>query len=225
MKSFWFFLFLFSISTGYSQTHFERSYYDTLIGGWHVRVNYTLHDHAKLLHRTTVRLSHDLQSIQTKLPKSAIDELKEMRFWLEFNVRNGLPLQYHYSADWLKQNGFEPQKESSVEIEASDYSNFSDTALTIQPLMACAYQHRVLGLNNVEVTQAYEHAKNQSLFSEVFDMHAFPFKDIKEYFQALSTAYFFGRSPYVPFDRVQLKALDPEGYKMIEKVWGTPSRS
>ena len=46
-------------------------------------------------------------------------------------------------------------------------------------------------------------------------------KNPREFFAELSEAY-FGQNDFFPFTREQLRAFDPESFKVIEEAWNRP---
>jgi hypothetical protein len=191
-------------------------YKDTKITGWTVRTNVAMEEHSSLLQRTNSALQLELDKIRTVAPPSALKALQEVVIWLEFNSRNHQPLQYHYSSDWLRNNGFDPRKESGIEIQAADYVNLNQDSLPLLYMLSLAYLHRELGQNNPSVLAAFQNAQTLSQYA---GKNGFVFSSIAEYFACVSSAYLFG-IPVAPFNRAGLKKIDPQGFAMVEKVWG-----
>jgi len=75
-----------------------------------------------------------------------------------------------------------------------------------------------------DIWNAYQAAMAKQLYRQVKDEHrktlasGYAAANQLEYFAELSCAYFVG-CDYQPFGRAELKAYDPEGYGMIEKMW------
>ena len=97
------------------------TYSDTIIRGWPVRINTALNDHPFLLDQAYSTLSSDLSFVETQFPAIVVSQLKSIPIWLELKSRNGQTLQYHRSAGWLRENGFNPRKENSVEIQVREF--------------------------------------------------------------------------------------------------------
>ena len=92
--------------------------------------------------------------------------------------------------------------------------------------MAHAYHHLVLGDDFKAIEAAYRHAVDAKLYESVpycggGKQKAYALTNSKEYFAELSEAY-FGRNDFYPFVRSDLKKHDPQGYQLMEQVWGKP---
>jgi hypothetical protein len=76
-----------------------------------------------------------------------------------------------------------------------------------------------------EIFDAWQNAVSQKLYEGVRDVQgtrlerAYAATNQLEYFAELSCAYFY-RGEYEPFDREALRQHDPQGFAMIEKMWG-----
>jgi dipeptidyl-peptidase-4 len=79
--------------------------------------------------------------------------------------------------------------------------------------------------NQPDIVQAFEHAAVQGLYKGVKDDKgkvldkAYAAVNQLEYFAELSCMYFVGCN-YQPFDRKELEKYDPDGYAMVETMWG-----
>ena len=80
-----------------------------------------------------------------------------------------------------------------------------------------------------DIMRAWENATKHRLYQGVNDDRgktvdkAYAATNQLEYFAELSCMYFVGCN-YQPFDRRELRAYDPVGYAMIEKMWALKSR-
>jgi hypothetical protein len=197
-----------------------ESYTDTSIDGWKVKVNvHLLEDHKLITAKAESILQTELQAIEKVLPSQAMPYLKEMPIWLEFMTPDNQPIQYHNSAKWLSTHGYDPKKESALEIVVTDYASMPHDSLPILRLMCYAYQHRVLGLGNQEIQDVYKNAQDSRIYLVTAGTRKFfPFKSRLDYFASISTAY-FGEVAYAPYNRKKLKEMDPRGYELVEKLW------
>jgi hypothetical protein len=80
------------------------------------------------------------------------------------------------------------------------------------------------GYEEPRILAAYKKAMKAGIYDEVLDhtgqkVRAYAASTPMEYFAECSEAY-FGKNDYQPFDCEELKAFDPEGLRMVEKVWG-----
>ena len=196
------------------------NYADTLIGGWKIKINSKLtSDHHLMTTKALGTLTTELAAIEKKLPAESLPYLKEMNIWLEFSTPNNIPVQYHRSAQALAQNGYDIHKESSLEVVAIDYQNLEHESLPLLGPIAGAYHDRVLGANNRQIASGFEHAKESKIYGDSTAKDSFAMKGEFQYFVALSSAY-FGEIEMPPFNRSKLKSMDPDGYKLVEKMWG-----
>ncbi|HTU93597.1 MAG TPA: hypothetical protein VMF69_26185 [Gemmataceae bacterium] len=75
-----------------------------------------------------------------------------------------------------------------------------------------------------DILRAWDHAVEQGLYRNVMDDSgkridkAYALVNQLEYFAELSCMYFVG-CQYQPFTRKELKAYDPVGYAMMQKMW------
>jgi len=90
--------------------------------------------------------------------------------------------------------------------------------------LAHAYHDRVLGFDQPEIRRAFQHAENSGSYDKVKRFNgksividkAYAMSNHKEYFAELSEAY-FGKNDFFPFNRDELKAHDPTGFKVLKK--------
>jgi hypothetical protein len=98
--------------------------------------------------------------------------------------------------------------------------------------LAHAYHDRVLDYDNKKIKEAYESAMERKLYKEVECKglggkglvvigkgRAYACKNYAEYFAELSVAY-LARNWAYPFTAEDLRKHDPDGYKLMESVWG-----
>lgn len=139
---------------------------------------------------------------------------------------------YHPNPDWLRENGYIPEKARSVEI--SNVRHFIDWTAQNQPYMvlhelAHAYHHRVHGFAHAGITGAFATVQEASQYQQVnyhsggesyfIQDRAYALNNEREYFAELTEA-FFGRNDYYPFHAAELAEYDPKGYAVIKEVWG-----
>jgi len=184
-----------------------------------------------LAHRTDLaealrELTQQAEQMVKVVPTSALAYLRRVTIWLEWENRTNGAAEYHVSADWLRENGYNPMKAGSVEI--NNARNFVKWSRREQPWMllhelAHAYHHQVLGYDSRLVTIAYRHAMRRGLYNEVAyvrggKLKAYAATNPQEYFAEVSEAY-FGKNDFYPFVREELVRHDPVGYQMIERAW------
>lgn len=210
----------------YTMTEVDAGYSETVLHGWRVLVSKQLLDQDGLLALQVLNLlDTQLNVIQSKVPAKAVQELQAAPIWLELQTPGLRGAQYHWSADWLSSNGYDPRKARAVEISsARDYLEWSQ----LQPSiilheMAHAYHDRVLGKDHPALIAAFDAAVNRGLYESVASVQgpvgrAYALNNYLEFFAELTEAYFV-RNDFFPFTREELRQYDPAGYAMIESVW------
>src|SRR5262249_39142612 len=157
-------------------------------------------------------LESQLKRIGRVVPPQSLAELREVRIWMEWANRPDKAAEYHPSARWLRENGYNPEKAGRIEI--ANPRNFTKRSRPDQPVatfheLAHAYDFRVLGERSRRVLNAYRHAMDDHLYDSVRYVHggmkrAYAAENPKEYFAELSEAY-FGQNDFYPFTRADLK--------------------
>lgn len=204
-----------------------KEYATRTIAGFKVLVHPQVEKHtaeAKLAYK---ELTAQLQTLQKLLPTDRVTELKKVPIWLEWDQpRAKSAAQFHPSAGWLKQNGYNPAKANAVEI--SNVKKFVAWSKAAQPYMvlhelAHAYHFRVLGGEHAGVKTAYKQAMDRKLYESVAHVNgqkqkAYAMTNDKEYFAELTEAY-WGKNDFYPFNRQELKKHDPVGFKLMKSIW------
>lgn len=210
----------------YALTDFDAGYSETVLHGWRVLVSKQLLEQDGALALQVLNLlDTQLNVIQSKVPLKAVQALQAVPIWLELQTPGLRGAQYHWSADWLSNNGYDPRKARAVEIaSARDYLEWSQ----IQPSiilheMAHAYHDRVLGKDHPELLAAFNSAVNRGLYESVASAQgavgrAYALNNYLEFFAEQTEAYFV-RNDFFPFTREELRQYDPVGFAMIESVW------
>jgi hypothetical protein len=199
----------------------SNHYTDTTIRGWKVYVNSTLDRHPSVVANAYSVLNDELDTIEARLPASAVTELKTVPIWFEYYTRNDKILHYYFeSADKLSEKNLDPRKEGSIEAQMEDYVNMPHDSVPLVKWFAYAYHQQVLGPHNMEIIRAFQHAKASGAYeTQMYNREYFPLANARDYFAILSAAYFAGKLSYAPFNKENLKKLDPQGYALIEKMW------
>jgi len=197
------------------------------IEGWKVLVNKDLLMHSELAHDTLRLLRVQLYQITRVVPEDALEAIRKVPIWVEYNHPKHPCMCYHPSRKWLTANDFNPQKERGVEI--ANARNFL-TWTKSQPWMvlhelAHGYHHNVLGYGHKAVNKAYKDAVAAKSYESVQHINgrnqrAYALNNDQEYF-AECTEAFFGTNDFYPFVRSELKAHDPNMFEVLREVWGT----
>lgn len=205
------------------------AYEARVIEGFTVLVNRRLLGAPEEAREALGELGAQLKEVVRVVPPAPLARLREVRIWVERAARPDKAAEFHPSEAWLRDNGYNPEKAGGVEI--ANARNFVAWSRSAQPWaafheLAHAYHFRVLGAGDAAVLDAYRGAMTGHLYDSVAYVlggrrRAYAAVNAKEYFAELSEAY-LGRNDFFPFDRAELKAHDPAGFRLMERVWGPP---
>ena len=201
------------------------------VEGWRVYFHPDLARKHKELDRQVLRvLGAQLHEVARKVPPKALAKLRTVKIWMEYKHWRSRSGGYHPSRGWLVNNGYNPDKTDSVEFARAE--GFV-RVVRVQPSvvlheLAHAWHDQFLpgGFGNKEVRAAYEAAKGKKRYESCLlytgrRLRAYAMTNPMEYFAELSEAY-FGTNDFFPFVGAELKNHDPEGYKLLRKLWGGP---
>lgn len=202
------------------------SYKTVMIQGFKVRLSVHARKDPKNLDPAMALLRLRFDEIVRRVPKSALNALRKIPVWVEKNDPKVPCMCYHDSADWLKENGMNPDKAKGVEL--ANIKNFVLWSVD-QPLMllheyAHGYHSATFGFESAFVKDAYKNAIDNHLYDEVSyyrgqKKKGYAATDQMEYFAELSEAL-FGYNDFFPFTRPELRSHDPTGYTMVCRAWG-----
>jgi hypothetical protein len=197
--------------------------------GWTVLVNKSLEkEYARLTADVLRLLEFQLFQVTRVIPAPAVEKLRRVRIWVEYKEGHHPCMVYHPDPAWLREHAMNPDKAKCVEIAGAE----TFLAWTLQqPWMvlhelAHAYHDQMLpqGFDNAEVRAAYDAAVKAGRYVSVLrwsgamEKH-YALTNPQEYFAEATEAY-FGTNDYYPFVRPELKEHDPEGYRVVRRVWG-----
>ncbi len=198
--------------------------------GWTVKVDTRLLEgqEAQKGAAALALLRSRLADILIVLPATKSAHLKRVPIWLDLNHGSITNMQYHPSADWLRENGFPPELEKAVHIP--DVNLFlAPRHQQTQPWcvlheLAHAYHDRVLGFEEARVKTAWEKyvaSGNGVMVLHVSGRHQphYAMTNHKEFFAEMTEAY-FGVNDFVPFVYGHLKHEEPEVFKLMREIWG-----
>lgn len=202
------------------------SYTQQTIGGWKVMIGGELAtDHPDLEKYALELLRVKLFDIARVVPPEPLRRLREVTLWLEYDDKAWPCACYHPSADWLRDNGFNPDKVKGVEI--ANAANFLTWSVE-QPWMvlhelAHSYHDRVLGFDDPDVKAAYVAAVKSHAYDAILRINghierAYAMNNEQEYFAEDSEA-FFGTNDFYPFVRAELQQHDPRMFELLKRVW------
>ena len=219
-----------SSSSNAQTKNFPKSSYEPrTIEGFTVLVNKSLREHPDETKSAMDELTSQLKAIVEVVPAKPLGQLRKVRIWVEWETKSGGAAEFHPSADWLRENGYNPEKAGGIEI--NNARHFVEWSKSAQPWMilhemAHAYHFRVLGGENKEIDAAYRHAIDAKLYDSVDFVlggkkKGYATTDAHEYFAELSEAY-FGKNDFFPYTREELQTHDREGYRVLRDAWSTP---
>lgn len=205
------------------------SYTQMTMHGFTVRVSSAAMAHPVTTEPALALLDQELAEVITLTPKHTHKTLRSVVIWIEHNAPEHPCACYHPGKQWLIDNGFNPDKEKGIEI--ANPKNFVDWTNRAQPLMvlhelAHAYHDLVLGFDNALIASCFEQGVASGKYDEVKHVSGEPrrhyaLSNDREYFAELTESY-FGKNDFEPFTRDELRAFDPDGYAMIERLWQHP---
>jgi len=198
------------------------------IEGWTVFVNHELlSGHAQLAEDVLGLLRFQLYQITRVVPEKALRNLRSVAVWIEYKDPRHPCMCYHPNRKWLLDNGFNPQKERSIEIaNAENFLKWTiDQPWMVLHELAHSYHHCVLGYDNSDIRNAYEKAVEGKRYESVLHIsgrmrRAYALNNDQEYF-AECTEAFFGTNDFYPFVRSELQQHDREMYDVLTKLWKT----
>jgi len=214
--------------------HPPREYVASQAHGWSILVEKQLVDEAsELADKALARLKSNLDKMAGLFPKSALPDLRRVKVFLMYGPRataggRGNGLEYfqrtapkHY--DWL-----DPRMGSSIAVFcAENYTQLSDSWALKSLVHEFAHAQHLEHWPEAraDIYDTWERAVKAGLYQtvrpedkDVFNPN-YAARNHLEYFAELSAMYFVGVE-YFPRDRAGLKAYDPAGYALIEKLWG-----
>ena len=203
------------------------------IEGWTVHVDKRLFCEEKELGREALKLlANKLYDVKRVMPPKQQKQLQEAPIWIDLDHKLRA-MQYHPSAHWLKDHGYDTNMTKVVHIPNAKgfvrLQRSNDQPWVVLHELAHAYHDRVLGFDHPEIKKAYEQAVKDGQYKSVLHISGkmkrhYSLTDHKEYFAEASEA-FFGTNDFYPFVRAELKQHDPKLYEVLEEVWGRKGRA
>lgn len=196
--------------------------------GWTVRVNPALLAKPALWSKVRDELDHQLYAITRVVPRPALDRIRDVEIWAELETPKTACMCYHVSRGWLVPNGYNGDKEGTVEIGNAEA--FLDWTRG-QPWMvlhelAHGYHHQVFGYDDAEIVEAFERSRDSGDYDLVGHISGTPRRHYAltnqmEWF-AETTEALFGTNDFHPYVRSELWEVDPEGAALVERLWRSP---
>ena len=205
------------------------AYQTNLVRGFTVLVSPDALKHEAEMREFHTELDKQFADIHRVLPKEKLAALLPVRIWVEWEKKPNGAAEYHPSVNWLRDNGYNPEKAGGVEI--NNVRNFIGWSRNTQPAMllhelAHAYMFRFVQPSNPKydaLKKAFTRAGETEIYNAVEYIgggkkKAYALTDINEYFAELTEAYFL-KNDFFPFTREELKVHDPEGHRILDAIW------
>jgi len=199
------------------------------VEGWTVHVARPLLEEQAALGRDALRLLEvKLYDVTRVVPAKACAELRKVPIYLcvQEGTKGAGGAEYHPSAEWLKKNGYNPDKAKAVEIgDAARFLKFSipQPSVLLHEL-SHAYHDRVLSFEHPGIKASYAAAVEGKKYDSVLHINGskkrhYALTDHKEYFAEACEAW-FGTNDFYPFVRAELQEVDPQICEVLAEVWG-----
>jgi dipeptidyl-peptidase-4 len=201
------------------------------IEGWTVHVEPALLDgeHAEEGALALKMLANHLQRIAILVPEGRLKKLQQAEFWIEHAHPELGAIQYHPSAGWLEDHGYDKRLTKKIHVtHAAEL--FSRQQMTKHPAvilheLAHAYHDQVLGFDDARIVDAYRQAMDAGSYAEVLlytgkVVRHYATTNHKEYFAEATEAYFY-RNDFYPFVRAELQRHDSIMHDLLVEIWGS----
>jgi hypothetical protein len=213
--------------------HPPRTYVEHSAQGWRVFIEKELEDRdPELMLNVLSRLDKKLGEMAAALPGTALPDLRKVNLFVMYGPKasgggrkSGLEF---FRASSPKFNGWlDPRMASSIVVfDAANYVALSDLWALKSILHEFGHAQHLEHWpeKRFDMYDAWDHAMKSGLYQTVRDEDKgkpivnYAAQNHLEYFAELTTMY-FARANYFPYDRAGLKAYDPQGYALIEKLW------
>ncbi|MGA2031502.1 MAG: SUMF1/EgtB/PvdO family nonheme iron enzyme [Thermoguttaceae bacterium] len=200
------------------------------IEGWTVRVDDRLLEprNAALGARALKLLEAKLTEITTVVAADRLAKLQDVTIVLDLTHGKLRRMQYHPSAEWLKENGYSADLAKCVHLpdvhDFVDPRTCNEQPWAVMHELAHSYHDQVLGFDDARILAAYERFKKSGHGDSVLAMSGrrvrhYALTDHKEFFAEMTEAY-FGRNDFFPFNRAELMTAEPEIFALLQTIWG-----
>jgi hypothetical protein len=162
-----------------------------------------------------------LLAIKQYVPPKLVDFMKTVKIFVEF--KGGFKtVCYHHNRDWLVTNGYNLAKMQCVDIpDGRAMANHDDfIQIILFHELAHAYHNQVMGYENVKIKKLFEDMKSSGKYEKVLRINGnierhYALTNVEEYFAESMEAYFFFND-YYPFNRAELRLVDPAFCRWLE---------
>lgn len=175
-------------------------------------------------------LQAKLEDIVVVIPPERLPELRSVTIVLDLSCGDLGSMQYHPSAEWLVANGYTADLEKCVHLpraaEVATPRNVREQPWCILHELAHAWHDQVLGFDEPRVLAAFDrfrelgYGEGTLLFNGERVRH-YALTNEKEFFAEMTEAY-FGANDFYPFNRAELKEVDPALHDLLAQLWQNP---
>lgn len=205
------------------------------IEGWTIRVDdRLLVPPNDALGKTALRfLEAKLSDIKAVVAAEPLARLQAVTIVLDLSHGKLGSMQYHPSADWLRDNGYATNLVKCVHLpRAADLAtprNITEQPWVILHELAHAYHDQVLDFDEPRILRAYEAFKrsghgDETLLYDGSRVRHYGLTDQKEFFAEMTESY-FGVDDFFPFNRAELMTAEPEIHDLMQTIWGPAAGS
>ncbi|HEY8747857.1 MAG TPA: hypothetical protein VIM11_07775 [Tepidisphaeraceae bacterium] len=200
------------------------------IEGWTVRIDdRLLADPNRALGEQAIKLlTNRLADIVWVVPADKVEWLAKVPIVLDLTNGALLTAQYHPSAGWLRENGYDQSLAHCVHIPDAAY--FASGKMSYeQPWavlheLAHAYHDQVLGFDEPRIMAAWHRFVKSGKYKSVPHMNGrmrehYGLTNQKEFFAEMTEAY-FGMNDFFPFNSAELRREEPELFQLMREIWG-----
>lgn len=200
------------------------------IEGWQVKVDRRLleGEQAEMGARAVKLLRNRLEEIVMVLPADKVARLRLVPIQLDATHGELHTMQYHPSAGWMKDHGYDESLAKTVHIpDAAGFANrrhHHTQPWCVLHELAHAYHDQVLEFGNPEVMTAWKafvasgrYEKTRHINRQLVRHYALT--DQKEFFAEMTESY-FGLNDFYPFHRDDLRQAEPGIFELMRKCWG-----
>jgi hypothetical protein len=201
-----------------------------LIEGFTVRIDDRLlsGEETAVGERALKLLTARLVGISVVVPEPSLRKLRQAPIQLDLTHGALHIMQYHPSADWLKNNGYDEQLAKCVHIPdvrgfLSPFENHRQPWVVLHEL-AHAYHDRVLGFDEPRIIEAWKKFRDSNPDKTVLTSPGplqkhYALTNEKEFFAEMTECY-FGTNDFYPFVAGELKQAEPEIFSLLRDIWG-----
>lgn len=203
------------------------------IEGWSVSIDSRLLERDTPVGRRALTLARDqLRQIRYRVGKRALADLLRVEIQLDLTHGALTSMQYHPSAEWLRNNGYATNLARRVHIpDATRYSAPHHTGTQPWAMLhelAHAYHHQVLSYDHEGIRSSFNAYRESGRGDPTRHVDGRPCRHYaltneKEFFAEMTEAY-FGINDFMPFTHEDLRESEPEIYSRMEAIWGPVNR-